>query len=73
MNLSMGGIDYQIAPVDIRERFSYTRTSTRDALLSWKNQVGANACVLLSTCNPDELEDCYGALPEVAQKVGGTR
>jgi glutamyl-tRNA reductase len=61
----MAGIDYQIAPVDIRESFSYTKTSTRDALLSWKNRVGVNECVLLSTCNRTELYLVGEADPKV--------
>ena len=55
MNLWMAGIDYTMAPVDVRACFSYTETAAQDALLSWREQPGVEECVLLSTCNRTEL------------------
>lgn len=55
MNLLMAGIDYTMAPVDVRARFSYTKTAAQDVLLSWREQPGVEECVLLSTCNRTEL------------------
>jgi glutamyl-tRNA reductase len=55
MNLLMAGIDYTMAPVDVRACFSYTRTRAQEALLNWKKEPGVEECVLLSTCNRTEL------------------
>ena len=53
MNLFMAGIDYTMAPVDVRARFSYTETAARDACLGGGNSRGrVNVCCCLFVTGP---------------------
>ena len=55
MSLVMSGLDYQRAPIALRERLAFSKGEIA-RLLHWlKNQPGVAGCVLLSTCNRTEL------------------
>ena len=67
MSISMIGIDYSRASVDIRAQFSFTKKDAVAALEHLKQEEGILGCVLLSTCNRMELwastqEDWQGSL-----------
>ena len=67
MSISMIGIDYSRASVDIRAQFSFTKKNAVAALDHLKQEEGILGCVLLSTCNRMELwastqEDWQGSL-----------
>lgn len=67
MSISMIGIDYSRASVDIRAQFSFTKKNAVAALEHLKQEAGVLGCVLLSTCNRMELwastqEDWKGSL-----------
>lgn len=67
MSISMIGIDYSRASVDIRAQFSFTKKNAVAALEHLKQEEGILGCVLLSTCNRMELwastqEDWQGSL-----------
>lgn len=69
MSISMIGIDYSRASVDIRSQFSFTKKNAAAALEHLKQQPGVLGGVLLSTCNRMELwastrEDWQGSLYE---------
>ena len=55
MSIFMLGIDHNMAPVDIRALFAFTRKNTGDALLKLKKEPGICGCIILSTCNRLEL------------------
>ncbi|MDD7641198.1 MAG: glutamyl-tRNA reductase [bacterium] len=59
MRLRMIGIDHTTAPVEVRERYSFTRAGARDVMnrirLTSEKSTGIRGCVLLSTCNRMEL------------------
>ena len=67
MSISMIGIDYSRASVDIRAQFSFTKKNAVTALEHLKQKTGILGGVLLSTCNRMELwastqEDWQGSL-----------
>lgn len=67
MSISMIGIDYSRASVDIRSQFSFTRKNTVTALEHLNQEPGILGGVILSTCNRMELwasvrEDFTGSL-----------
>ena len=67
MSISMIGIDYSRASVDIRSQFSFTRKNTVTALDHLNQEPGILGGVILSTCNRMELwasvrEDFTGSL-----------
>ena len=67
MGISMIGIDYNRACVDIRAQFSFTKKHTVSALEHLKQEPGIAGCIILSTCNRMEIwastkEDWKGSL-----------
>ena len=69
MSISMIGIDYKKASVDVRAQFSFTKKNTVAALEDLKKEPGILGCIILSTCNRMEIwastgEDWQGSLYE---------
>ena len=69
MSISMIGIDYNKASVDVRAQFSVTKKNTVAALENLKKEPGILGCIILSTCNRMEIwastgEDWQGSLYE---------
>lgn len=69
MSISMIGIDYKKASVDVRAQFSFTKKNTVGALENLKKEPGILGCIILSTCNRMEIwastgEDWQGSLYE---------
>ena len=65
MSIFMIGIDHNMAPVDVRAQFAFTRKNTGEALRRLKEEAGICGCIILSTCNRLELwvstADCEAA------------
>lgn len=59
MDIQMIGINYQNAGIDIREKFSFTKTEIIEALQKIKALEEISGCILLSTCNRTELWVSY--------------
>lgn len=55
MSISMVGIDYNKASVDVRAQFSFTKKNAAAAMEKLKETPGILGCVILSTCNRMEL------------------
>lgn len=55
MKLAMSGLDYNLAPVELRERLSFTNAQVGDLLDRIKADERVSGCVLISTCNRTEL------------------
>ena len=55
MSISMIGIDYNKASVDIRAHFSYTIKNAVETMERLKKEQGVLGCILLSTCNRMEI------------------
>lgn len=55
MCISMIGIDHNMAPVDIRALFAFTRKNAGEAMENLKEQAGIHGCIILSTCNRLEV------------------
>jgi len=49
------GINHKTAPVDVRERFSFTRKHLAEALAEFKDSGLVHGAVILSTCNRTEV------------------
>ncbi len=49
------GIDHSLAALDLRERFSFTKTLAAETMKMLKSTGGAAGCVILSTCNRTEF------------------
>lgn len=69
MSISMIGIDYKKASVDVRAQFSFTKKNTVAALENLKKEPGILGCIILSTCNRMEIwastgEEWKGSLYE---------
>lgn len=59
MDITMVGIDYRDAGLDIRGRFSYTKREQEETIKYLRQLDGISGCVLLSTCNRTELVLSY--------------
>ena len=46
MSISMIGIDHNMAPVDIRAKFAFTKKNAGEAMEKIKNQNGIYGCVI---------------------------
>ena len=55
MSISMIGIDYGKASVDVRAQFSFTKKNAVQAMERLKKMPGDYGCIILSTCNRMEL------------------
>ena len=55
MNIQMIGIDHTTAPVEIREKFSFTTTVQSEIMADAASLPGVQGALLLSTCNRTEL------------------
>lgn len=55
MNISMTGIDFNTASLDVRERFALTKAAQEKLLLSIRRYAGVEGCVIINTCNRMEL------------------
>ena len=69
MGISMIGIDYNRASVDIRAGFSFTKKNAAAAMERLKREQGVLGCIILSTCNRMEIwasaqEEWQGSLYE---------
>lgn len=55
MDITMVGIDYTDAGLDIRGKFSYTKREQEKTITALRKKEGISGCILLSTCNRTEL------------------
>ena len=55
MGISMIGIDYNRASVDVRAGFSFTKKNAATAMERLKSEQGVLGCIILSTCNRMEI------------------
>lgn len=55
MSISMVGIDYNRASVDVRAQFSFTKKNAAAAMERLKQTPGILGCIILSTCNRMEI------------------
>ncbi len=55
MRIIMSGLDYQKAPIGLREQLSFTKTQVGDLTERIAGTEGVLGCVLISTCNRTEL------------------
>ena len=55
MGIIMSGLDYQKAPIALREQLSFTKTQAGALTGRLAQGEGILGCVLLSTCNRTEL------------------
>lgn len=55
MSISMVGIDYNKASVDVRAQFSFTKKNAALAMEKLKETPGILGCIILSTCNRMEI------------------
>lgn len=55
MKLLVLGVNHETAPVDIREKVSFSPAQVQEALSELKSQGLANESVILSTCNRTEI------------------
>ena len=55
MNIRMSGLDYNLAPIDLREKLSFTKAAVEELDRAIAAMDGVEGVVLLSTCNRTEL------------------
>ena len=55
VNIIMSGLEHSLAPIHLRERFSFTKLQTAEMAAKIFACSGVSGCVLLSTCNRTEL------------------
>lgn len=76
MSIRMLGIDHNLAPVDIRAVFSFTKKNAVAAMKLLKKEAKVEGCIILSTCNRMELwvsvpEEWEGSLLEELCRIKG--
>lgn len=70
MNIQMAGIDHTTAPVEVRERFSFTTTAQARLMEKLAVREDVMGVVLLSTCNRTEIwVHSKAALSDVLQRT----
>ncbi len=74
MSIQMIGIDHNLAGIDVRMIFSFTKKCMAEALEQLKQVRGIEGCVMLSTCNRMELwvstnETCSVSLYELLCEI----
>ncbi|MDO4632838.1 MAG: glutamyl-tRNA reductase [Eubacteriales bacterium] len=55
MSIQMLGIDHVLAPVAVRELFSFTKKNMAETMPCWKELPGIGGVIILSTCNRLEI------------------
>ena len=55
MKIIMASLEHSIAPIDLREKLSFTRAQNMEAVLEIRKDPRVEGCALLSTCNRTEL------------------
>jgi len=65
MQLLTLGLNHRTAPVDVRERVSFSREELRSGLMSLGEYDGLSGLVVLSTCNRTELY-CIGESAKIS-------
>lgn len=55
MSIQMIGIDHNLAGIEVREKFYFTKTQAVALMEKWKTYKGIQGIVLLSTCNRMEI------------------
>lgn len=55
MNIAMVGLDYNKAPIELREQLSFTKTERLDAMAQMVAHPNVMGVVLVSTCNRTEV------------------
>lgn len=66
MNVIVVGTNHKYSPIEIRERLSFSKKRTQDALLFLKESSCLKAAVILSTCNRVEI---YVSAEEVESAI----
>ena len=55
MKIIMASLEHSIAPIDLREKLSFTRAQNMEAVREIRKDPRVEGCALLSTCNRTEL------------------
>ena len=55
MKILMASLEHSIAPIDLREKLSFTRAQNMEAVRQIRQEPAVSGCALLSTCNRTEL------------------
>lgn len=55
MNIIMSGLEHTLAPIDLRERLSFTKLQTAEMVRKIRSFPHVTGCVLISTCNRTEI------------------
>ena len=66
MELLVFGLNHRTAPVEVRERWSFSRERSLEALRRLKDEIDPSEHVILSTCNRTEF---YSHLPRTTSPV----
>lgn len=64
MCISMIGVDHNLAPIDIRAIFAFTKKNAGEAMERLREKEGIRGCIILSTCNRLEI---WASLEEDAE------
>ena len=55
MKIIMASLEHSMAPIDLREKLSFTKAQNMEAVQEMKRDPRVSGCALLSTCNRTEL------------------
>ncbi len=55
MNIIMSGLEHSLAPIELREQLSFTKTQMGEMVQKIRSFPGILGCVLISTCNRTEI------------------
>lgn len=58
------GVNHKTAPVEVRERLSFSEHSLRESFTLLRSYPGIDGCVILSTCNRTEIYAAVTAMEE---------
>ena len=64
------GLNHKTAPLEIREKFSFSENSLPEALDKIRQDACINGCVILSTCNRTEI---YAAVIDIKESINAIK
>ena len=70
MHIVLVGVNYRLAPIELRERLAFNAEELSDVLTNLRQDVGLQEALVLSTCNRVEI---YAAVPELDSGVDRLR
>lgn len=69
MHITVVGLNHHTAPIEVRERLTFSAASLANALEGLLSVTSANECVILSTCNRTEIYAAAQGVTDIDRQI----